>query len=102
MKYETSESRTIEQKEWLKMRDDAKANKLNSIASFNNMALTVDGYLCIGMTHNKTWSKYSCTYTQIDGVRDFGGAYDWDLYGNSLDGFSDLDLSTIQVGVRVI
>ena len=97
-----TESHTRDQTQWLKMRDDARAGKNNAPMLFNSMALTVDGYLCIGMKHNKTWRRYSCTYTQIDGVRDFGGAYDWDLQGNSLDGFSDLDLSTVQVGVRVI
>ena len=92
----------FEQDQFQKMKQDAKDCKPNAATRFRNMALTVDGHLCIGMTHNKQWRKYSCTYTQVDGVRDFGGAHDWDLYGNSLDGYSDLDLSTIQDGVHVI
>ena len=71
-------------------------------SSFKNSALTKAGELCIGMTHNKSVGYYGCTYTQINGVRDFGGARRWALNGVSNDGLSDLDLSTVQTGVHTI
>ena len=95
-------NRTVDQTQWLKMRDDAKAGKTNAAIRFNNSALTVDGQLCIGMTHNIKLRRYSCTYLQTDGVRDFGGACSWDSEGGSMDGLSDLNLKTIQDGVRTI
>jgi len=70
--------------------------------SFKNSALTVDGVLCIGMTHNMQRGYLGCTYTQLNGVRDFGGARRWALNGVSTDGLSDLDLSTVQVGVHTV
>lgn len=93
---------TIDQTQWLKMRDDAKAGKPNAAIRFNNSALTVDGQLCIGMTHNIKLKRYSCTYLQTGGIRDFGGARSWDLEGGSLDELSDLNLKTVQDGVRTI
>ena len=79
-----------------------KAGKPNAAIYFKNVAVTMAGDLCIGMTHNKTWSYYSCTYTQAGGVRDFAGSRSWSLSGVSNDGFSDLDLSTVSLGVRII
>ena len=93
---------TIDQTQWLKMRDDAKAGKPNAAIRFNNSALTTDGQLCIGMTHHIKLMRYSCTYMQTDGVRDFGSAGSWDLEGGSLDGLSDLNLKAIQDGIRTI
>ena len=79
-----------------------KAGRPNATMRFNNSALTTDGQLCIGMTHHIKLNRYSCTYLQTDGVRDFGGACSWDLEGGSLDGLSDLNLKTIQDGIRAI
>ncbi len=93
---------TIDQTQWLKMRDDAKAGRPNAASRFNNSALTLDGQLCIGMTHHIKLNRYSCTYLQTDGIRDFGGSYSWDSEGGSLDGLSDLNLKTIQDGIRAI
>ena len=93
---------TIDQTQWLKMRDDAKAGRPNAASRFNNSALTLDGQLCIGMTHNVKLMRYSCTYLQTDGIRDFGGSYSWDSEGGSLDGLSDLNLKTIQDGIRAL
>lgn len=92
---------TPEQKYWLKMRDDAEAAKPNAAIMFKNLATTVDGHLCIGMTLHKTRGYYSATYTKIDGVQSYDNQ-EWDLVGNSLTGFSDLDMTTINSGVRVI
>ena len=93
---------TAEQTQWLKMRDDAKASKPNAAMRFQNMALTTDGQLCIGMTHDIKLRRYSCTHLQTDGVRDFSGACSWDNEGGSLDGLSDLNIATIQDGVRTV
>lgn len=68
--------------------------------SFVNSALTVDGELCIGMTLNKSFGYYGCTYTQLNGARDFGGARRWNLHGEATDGGSDLDISTVQLGLH--
>lgn len=93
---------TVDQTQWLKMREDAKAGRPNAVIRFNNSALTADGQLCIGMTYNIKLIRYSCTYLQTDGVRDFGGACSWDVEGGSLDGLSNLNLGTIQDGIRTI
>lgn len=70
--------------------------------SFRNSALTVTGELCIGMTHNKSVGYLGCTYTQLNGIRDFGGARRWSTYGEATDGGSDLLLETVQVGIHTI
>lgn len=95
--------KTIDEEHFEKTRIDAANNKNNAQMSFNNMALTVDGVLCIGMTHDKGNRHYSCTYTESGGVRNFAGSHRWDLQGNSLDNeVGQLDLGTIQQGIRVI
>ncbi|WP_227430433.1 hypothetical protein [Psychrobacter sp. I-STPA6b] len=92
---------TPEQNQWLKMRTAFRANKSHECHGFKNMAVTKDGQLCIGMTLNKTWSHYSATYTQKDGVRSFESR-EWDLQGKSLDGFADLNMATVNKGVYTI
>lgn len=95
-------SHTLEQTEWLKRRQAVKDGKQNALTHFKNLALDNDGDLMIGMTYNFALSRYSCTYTQRDGVRDFGGARSWDNQGGSLDGLADLNLGTVNSDVRVI
>ena len=94
-------TRTIEQSEWLQLRADAKANKHNAAIRFNNTALTVDGEKCIGMSYSNEWQRYSCSYIQRDGKR-MNEPSRWDTSGNSLEGTSDLNMGTIQDGVRKI
>lgn len=101
-KYKMTIPGTKERVYYDQLKADAKAGKPNKHLLLNNLALTMAGDLCIGMTHNKTWSYYSCTYTQAGGVRDFAGSRSWSLSGVSNDGFSDLDLSTVSLGVRII
>lgn len=72
------------------------------VPSFKNSALTEAGELCIGMTVNKQVGYYGCTHTQLNGVRDFGGARRWTLKGASTDGNSDLLLDTVQMGIHSI
>lgn len=81
---------------------DARANKPNAHGVFNSSALTLAGELCIGMTHSKTNGYYACTYTGIPNERDFSDSRRWTLQGHSMDGLSDLDLSTVQMGIRTI
>lgn len=92
---------TPEQELWADMQADAKANKPNANVAFNNTALTVAGVLCIGMTHDKTNGRYCCSYTQLNCQRLYASRR-WDLKGRSLDGLEDLDLDTVQQGVRTI
>lgn len=92
---------TIEQQRWLDMRAAAEANKPNAATMFNNLALTMDGELCIGMTHDTARKTYSCSYIERDGVR-YMTSRKWQEDGSSVDGDSDLNLKTIQVGVRAI
>lgn len=72
------------------------------IPSFKNSALNEAGELCIGMTHNVSVGYYGCTYTELNGVRDFSGARRWNLKGESTDGHSNLLLDTVQQGVHTI
>lgn len=94
--------KTNGQIEYERRRVAANANRPNAHAVFNNTALTLAGELCIGMTHSKTGRYYACTYTGIPSERNFGDSRRWDLQGRSLDGLSDLDLTTIQTGIRTI
>lgn len=94
--------KTNGQIEYARRHAAANANRPNAHGVFNSSALTLAGELCIGMTHNTQHNHYSCTYTEVDGVRDFGGCRQWDLQGRSMDGLSDLDLSTVQTGIRTI
>ena len=66
-----------------------------------NIAYTTDGTRCISMTKNKTWGYYSCLYVEIDGQR-YVSSRKWDMQGNSLDGRSNLDLATVDIGVYTI
>lgn len=93
---------TIDELEWIRRMRAAKAGKTNAQIYFNSIALTEDGELCLGMTHDTQHKHYSCTYMEMDGVRDFGGCRRWDLQGGSIDGLSDLRLDTVQVGIRKI
>lgn len=70
--------------------------------SFKNSALTIEGELCIGMTHNKSVGYLACTYTQLNGVRDFGGSRRWNLQGEATDAGSDLLIETVQLGIHTI
>lgn len=98
----SDKERTIDEEKWIKHMIAAEANKPNAHLYFKNMAVTVDGELCIGMTHDTQHNRYSCTYMEVGGVRDFGGCRRWDIHGGSLDGLSDLRLDTVQQGIRKI
>lgn len=102
MSKKNKEDYTLDEQEWERRMLAAKANKPNAHAYFNNVALTKAGELCLGMTHDTQHNHYSCTYMEVNGVRDFGGCRRWNLQGHSLDGLSALRLSTVQVGVRKI
>lgn len=97
------ENYTPGEAEYAKRKADVKAGKPNAGIYFKNIAVTVDGILCIGMTYSFERKCYSCTYTEIDGVRDFGGSHRWDKEGGSLDGsISNLNLASVSDGVRKI
>ncbi len=95
-------SHTPEQKIWLERRKAVKDGKANAYAHFVNLALDNDGDLMMGMTYSHEWQRYTCTYTQSNGVRDFGGSRAWDRQGGSIDGLADLNLKTVHEGVRKI
>ncbi len=95
-------SHTPEQKEWLERRKAIKDGKANAYAHFVNLALDNDGDLMMGMTYSHEWQRYTCTYTQSNGVRDFGGSRAWDNSGLSLDDSPGLNLKTVHEGVRKI
>lgn len=89
--------------EYLKRKAAVVAGKPNAYTYFKNVALTIDGVLCLGMTYSFERQCYSCTYTETDGVRDFGGSHRWDKEGVSLDSIiSDLDLESVNDGVRTV
>lgn len=92
--------KTSGQIEYDRRKKNADDNKHNGHAYFNNIALTVAGELCVGMTHSKTNFYYSCTYTGKASERNFGDSRRWNLQGRSLDGLSDLDMTTLQAGIR--
>jgi|GEM_PF-6620610 len=88
---------TAGQKEWLKRRDAARANKPNAWAYFKNIALTVDGVLCVGMSYNHDLQRYSCTYLiGEDGKIDTeGDSHRWDAEGGALTDCADLNLGSV-------
>jgi len=88
---------TVGQKKWLELREAARASKPNAWAYFKNIALTVDGMLCVGMSYSAEWRRYSCTYLLgEDGkINTEGDSRRWDCEGGSLDGGSDLNLETV-------
>ncbi|WPJ30546.1 hypothetical protein [Pseudoalteromonas phage vB_PalP_Y7] len=93
---------TPESIRWHEQRELYKRQPSKEPPSFKNSALTVDGELCIGMTHNKSVGYYACTYTELNGVRDFGGSRRWSLKGEAEDGGSDLLIDTVQLGIHTI
>lgn len=97
----SKKERTQDQKKWVRLKGYFESNQFHKCMGFQNMAVTKDGQLCIGMTHNKTWGYYSSSYMEKDGER-LNDPRKWDLQGRSLDGGSDLYMSTIQSGIRVV
>ena len=95
-------NKTDGQLEYDRRIDAARNRKQNAQLTLNNTALTVTGELCVGMTHSKTNRYYACTYTGIASARRFDDCRRWDQQGHSLDGQSDLDMTTIQTGIRTI
>lgn len=93
---------TPEYERWHEQQELYKRQPSKEPPSFKNSALTVDGELCIGMTHNKSVGYYACTYTELNGVRDFGGSRRWSLKGEAEDGGSDLLIDTVQLGIHTI
>lgn len=93
---------TPESIRWHEQQELYKRQPSKEPPSFKNSALTVDGELCIGMTHNKSVGYYACTYTELNGVRDFGGSRRWSLKGEAEDGGSDLQVDTVQLGIHTI
>lgn len=97
-----SQVKTSGQIEYERRQAAANANRPNAHGCFNSSALTITGELCIGMTYSKTNNYYACTYTGSVAERDFSDSRRWDVQGRSLDGLSDLDLSTVKAGIRTI
>lgn len=97
----TKKKRTVDQEKWVRLKGFFDSGQFHKCHGFQNMAVTKDGELCIGMTHNNTWGHYSCTYLERGGQR-LNEPSKWDLQGRSLDGGSDLYISTIQSGIRVV
>lgn len=95
-----NQAKTTGQIEYDRLKKNAAANKRNGHTYFNSVALTVTGELCVGMTRSKTNFYYSCTYTGKASERNFGDSRRWNLQGRSLDGLSDLDMTTLQAGIR--
>ena len=90
-----------EQLRWLKMRKAYRANQYNRCYGFQNLAMDMDGQLCIGMTHNQTWGYYSASYIESGGER-LSTPKQWDMGGMSLDKTADLNMKTIHKGVRTV
>lgn len=93
---------TPEQKRWLAMREKIRSGDDADYYVFRNLALNMNGDMCIGMSYSVEWQRYSCTHTDRNGVRDFGGSYRWDKNGISLDGDIDLNMKTVQQGIRKV
>lgn len=93
---------TIEQKRWLKLREAYRENDFKNCHGFQNLALTVDGSMAVGLTKNNVQRYYSCTYLDTNGVRDFGGGLRWDFEGGCLDNGADLNLKTVHESVNKI
>ena len=80
-----------------------KAGKPNAIIYLKNSAVTEAGDFVIGLTYHSARQRYSCSAIEIDGVRDNGKLCEWDKSGNALyDDLSDLNIDSVQVGVRTI
>ncbi|MDO5769738.1 MAG: hypothetical protein Q4P13_09555 [Psychrobacter sp.] len=92
---------TDDSKKYWQLREDAANNLPNADIYLRNIALTVDGSLCLGMTHNVTWGYYTARYIQRGGLRKAVNLQ-WDLSGKSADGFSDLDMNTVSRGMNRI
>jgi hypothetical protein len=79
-----------------------KAGKPNAMTYFKNVAVTLAGDFIIGLSYNIELQRYSCSAIEIDGVR-FNDPCRWDKSGKALDdAVSDLNIDSVQVGVRTI
>ena len=80
-----------------------KAGRPNAMTYFKNVAVTKAGDFVIGLTYNSKLQRYSASAIEIDGVRDNGKLCEWDREGGALDDdLSDLNIDSVQVGVRTI
>ena len=97
----TDKEFTAGQKEWLKRRTAARQNEPNAHAYFNNIALTVDGVLCVGMSYSRDWRYFGCTYTMNDdgSINRETGSHRWDIEGGALTDCADLNLKSISDGI---
>ena len=92
---------TPDQKKYYGLRRKIAAGQTLLNQDIKNLALTVDGHLCVGMTLNRTWGHYGSWAIETNGVREIRRE-EWDLNGRSLTGFSDLDMTTISKGVNTV
>ena len=76
-----------------------KASKPNAHQFFKNLAVTEEGALLIGMSYSIEWKRYSCSAIETDGMR-VNDPLQWDEFGGSLDGGSDLNLASVHNNVR--
>lgn len=89
------------EKEYDRLRLAVKAGKPNAYAYFVNVAVTMDGDLCVGMTKNTQGGYFSCSAIVRDGVRT-NDPLRWDFQGGSFDGLSDLNVRSVHQDVRKI
>lgn len=78
-----------------------KAGTPNAYVYFKNIAVTMDGDLCVGMTKNTQGGYFSCSAIVRDGVR-ANDPLRWDFQGGSFDGLSDLNVRSVHQDVRTV
>lgn len=92
---------TPDQQRWLDMRTAYRNHDYNNCHGFKNMAVTMAGELVIGLTKNTQFWHYSALYLERDGER-LTGVFEWDLDGKARGEHSDLNMGTVNEGVRKI
>ena len=94
---------TAGEQKYLARQQAVKAGRPNAMTYFKNVAVTKAGDFVIGLTYNGKLQLYSASAIEIDGVRDNGKLCEWDREGGALDDdLSDLNIDSVQVGVRTI
>ena len=94
---------TAGEQKYLARQQAVKAGRPNAMTYFKNVAVTKAGDFVIGLTYNSKLQLYSASAIEIDGVRDNGKLCEWDREGGALDDdLSDLNIDSVQVGVRTI
>lgn len=89
------------EREYMERKQAVKDGKPNAYTYFRNVAVTLAGDLVLGLSYSIALERYSCSAIKIDGIR-YNDPCRWSKEGCSLDEMSNLNLESIQDGVRTI